>query len=334
MATLKEIAQEAGVSVMTVSRVINKRYGEVSEENIRKIQEIIDRLGYVPNYSARNLSSKSSNIISILIQGTESLLNSPYNASMLNYIIQGIQDRGFNTMVHFISDYSEVTQHLQSWRAQGAIFFGTFDKDMQKIQTSNPMPLIFTDSYSNMRQVINIGIDDYKGGVLAAKHFIEKGHTAFSFVSSYIEDSKVIQQRLNGFRDTLEQNGFSLPDCNIIDSCHMEECAERLCCLSVPATAVFLDSDMHAAELISALRKKSYCIPEDYSVIGFDNLPLSSFLTPQLTSVAQNIEQKAKYTLDILFRHLEDPSLPAENVILDVNLVVRDSVCDRRSSHT
>ena len=192
MATLKEIAQEAGVSVMTVSRVINKRYGEVSEENIRKIQEIIDRLGYVPNYSARNLSSKSSNIISILIQGTETPLSSPYNASMLNYIIQGIQDRGFNTMVHFVSDYSEVTQHLQSWRAQGAIFFGTFDKDMQKIQTSNPMPLVFTDSYSNMRQVINIGIDDYKGGVLAAKHFIEKGHTAFSFVSSYIEDSKVM----------------------------------------------------------------------------------------------------------------------------------------------
>ena len=194
MVTLKDIAREAGVSVMTVSRVVNGQLSKVSEENIKKIQEIIKKRGYVPNSTARSLSAKASNIISVIVQGSGNELINPYNATMVGEIVPYVQEKGYYLMLHFIDNYDDITQRLRAWNARGAIFIGTFDHDVKKIQQDNRIPLVFTDSYSSVRQIINIGIDDYKGGVLAAKHFINKGHC--SFVIGRTLTSGVIQQRL------------------------------------------------------------------------------------------------------------------------------------------
>lgn len=327
MVTLKDIAKEAGVSVMMVSRVINKRFSEVSEENIAKIQEISTRLGYVPNSSARSLSSKSSRIISIIIQGSENPLESPYNAAMLGQIIQEIQGRGYNSMVHFVIDkYSEVTQHLKSWKAEGAIFLGTFDKDIQQIQADNQIPLVFTDSYSSIRQITNIGIDDYKGGVLAARHLIENGHRHFAFVAPHLNTSQLIQQRLKGYSDTIQEAGFTLLPSHIIDMHDLETNLEILCSSQQPITAIFAATDCCAVTLIDLLRQKNYQVPEYFSIIGFDNLPICQYTTPRLTTISQDIRQKAQYASDILFQHLQNDTLPTQNVIMDVKLISRESV--------
>ena len=126
MVTLKDIAERAGVSMMTVSRVMNGKEGKVSEKTAERIRTLADEMGYIPNSSARSLAGRSSQII---------------------------------------------TFRLRSWNAEGAIFLGLFDEEVQQIQNSNRIPLIFIDSYSNVRQLINIGIDDYKGGQLAANYF-------------------------------------------------------------------------------------------------------------------------------------------------------------------
>lgn len=327
MATLKDIAKEAGVSVMMVSRVINKRFSEVSEENIAKIQEISTRLGYVPNSSARSLSSKSSKIISVIIEGSENPLESPYSAAMLGHIIQQVQNRGYNTMVHFVTDqYSEVTQHLKSWKAEGAIFLGTFDKDIQQIQADNQIPLVFTDSYSSIRQITNIGIDDYKGGVLAARHFMENGHRNMAFVAPHISASQLIQQRLKGFEDTIKEAGLALPPSHIIDLYDLEENPDSLCSSPQSVTAIFAATDCCAITLLDILRQRNYQVPQDFSIIGFDNLPISQYTTPKLTTISQDISKKAQYASDILFQHLQNNSLPTQNVIMDVQLISRESV--------
>lgn len=332
MITLKDIAKEAGVSVMTVSRVVNMRYSEVSEENIEKINTIIKRLGYVPNSSARSLSSKSSKIISIIIQGENNVLETPYNATMLGYIIQHVQECGFNAMVHFINEYSDVTKHLQSWNAEGAIFLGTFDKNIQQIQENNKIPLVFTDSYSSVRQLINIGIDDYKGGVLAARHFIENGHREFAFVTLHTSVSQLIQQRLKGFKDTIENAGLSLSEDHILEPFQMEETIQKLTSLKKPVTAIFAAADNTAIELTDQLKEMGYLIPEDFSIIGFDNLSMSRYVSPKLTTISQDIMKKAHYAIDILFQHLNDPTLPTQNIILDVELIKRESVLNRNTS--
>ncbi len=326
MATLKDIAKEAGVSVMTVSRVVNMRYSEVSEENIDKIQAIINKLGYVPNSSARSLSSKSSKIISIIIQGTNNVLESPYNALMLGHIVQHVQKCGYNAMVHFLNDYTDVSKHLQSWKSEGAIFLGTFDKNIQQIQADNKIPLVFTDSYSSIRQLINIGIDDYKGGVLAAEYFIENGHHEFAFITPHTSVSQLIQQRLKGFKDTIESARLSLTPEHILEPVTMEEIIEKLYTFKNHVTAIFVAADNSAIELMDLLKHRGFRIPEDFSIIGFDNLPMSRYVTPGLTTISQDIMKKAQYALDVLFQHLDNPSLPTQNIILNVELVKRASV--------
>lgn len=327
MITLKDIAKEAEVSIMTVSRVVNKRYTQVSKENIEKINAIIDRVGYVPNSSARSLSSKSSKIISIIIQGDNNVLETPYNATMLGYIINRVQEHGFNAMVHFINEYSDVTKHLQTWNAEGAIFLGTFDKNIRQIQENNNIPLVFTDSYSSVRQLINIGIDDYKGGVLAARHFIENGHKKFAFVTLHTSVSQLIQQRLKGFRDTIEKAGLNLD--HILEPVHMGNTVDELCKLKDPVTAIFAAADNTAIELMDQLKQRGRNIPEDFSIIGFDNLSMSQYVSPRLTTISQDIMKKAHFATDILFQHLMDPDLPMQNAILDVVLIQRESVYNR-----
>ncbi len=326
MVTLKDIAREAGVSVMMVSRVVNRRYNEVSQENIDKIQAIIQKLGYIPDSSARSLSSNSSKIISVIIQGIDNPMASPYNANMLGHIISLIQARGYNAMVHFIDDYAEVTKHLRSWKSEGAIFLGTFDENIRQIQEDNQIPLIFTDSYSSVRQFINIGIDDYKGGVLAAGHFLKNGHRDFAVIAPHLHVSQLIQQRVAGFCDTAARAGFAVPPEHILEPYDFEEATDRLCALRGTVTAVFAATDICAIQLISLLKKRGRQVPEDYSLIGFDNLLYSAFSTPALTTIAQNIGQKARYAVDTLFHYLEDSSLPARSVVLDVELIERDSV--------
>ncbi len=326
MVTLKDIAREAGVSTMTVSRVINQKYSEVSDENIEKIQAIIKKLGYIPNSSARSLSSKSSKIISIMIPGSNNPLETPYNSTILGYVLQLIQDQGYNAMVHFIDEYSKITEHLHSWHAEGAIFLGVFDSDIQQIKENNQIPLIFTDSYSSIRQVINIGIDDYKGGLLAAEHFVINGHKELAFVAPAIRHSQVMQQRMDGFIDGLKKAGIFLPPERIIEKIDVESAADMVCNFSKKITGVFVPADQHAVELMDCLKKRGYQLPKDYSIIGFDDLPISQYITPRLTTIKQNIKQKAQYAVDILFQHLKDKNMPTQNIVLNVELVPRESV--------
>jgi LacI family transcriptional regulator len=224
---------------------------------------------------------------------------------MLGYIIQLVQEYGYNAMVHFINEYSDVTKHLQSWNAEGALFLGTFDKNIQQIQADNKLPLVFTDSYSSVRQLINIGIDDYKGGVLAAKHFIENGHRDFAFITPHTSVNQLIKQRLKGFQDTIETANLNLYPEHILEPTNMEETATRLCSFKKPVSAIFVAADNSAIELMDRLKRRGYRIPEDFSIIGFDNLPISQYVTPRLATISQDIKQKAQFALEVLFQHLK-----------------------------
>lgn len=332
MITLKDIAKEAGVSMMTVSRVINKRYSEVSPGTVEKVEKVIQKMNYVPNSSARSLSSRFSRIISVIINGTNNPLESYYNAAMLGGIIQAVQEHGYNTMVHFTDEYTEVTKHLQSWKSEGAIFLGLFEKDICSIQNGNDIPLIFTDSYSRSRQLNNIGLNDYKGGQLAAQHLIRNGHRCMAFVSEFIDSTKitshVMVERLKGFQETIKAEGLSFTEQQVFCITDLSSTVHNIIASPLHITGLFAGSDALARQLISELYRHGYSVPENYSVIGFDDFAESQFGTPTLTTIHQDVQKKARCCVDLLFRHLEEPDLPAQNQVIDVSLIERESVRD------
>lgn len=330
MVTLKDIAERAGVSMMTVSRVINGKEGKVSEKTAEKIRTLANEMGYIPNSSARSLAAKSSHIIAVILRDSDTTnpLIDPYNAAFLGLITQIIQKHGFYVMIHFVQDFSDITFRLRSWNAEGAIFLGLFDEEVQQIQNSNRIPLIFIDSYSNVRQLINIGIDDYKGGQLAADYFLKKGHKNLGFVGPFTKIGGVITKRYQGFSDTLSAHNINLSSSHVYDMEKMEpyEIIDSILQDDCPPTGLFVFSDEVALQLSNIASKKNLAIPSGLSLIGFDDLPSFCTTGDMLTTIHQDIYSKAEITCQILFEHINDPNKPSENVTLDVALVERNSV--------
>ncbi len=327
--TLKDIAAQAGVSIMTVSRVINNVPSRVSEETRRRILSLVNEMGYVPNSSARSLSSNSSRLIAIIMGGSSTALQYPYHAQMTGSICYYFQTKGYSPLLYQVDDFQEVTGQLRSWRVDGAVFLGLFDSDMKKIQEDHRIPLVFTDSYSPMRQITNVGIDDAKGGELAARYLLAKGHRRFAFVGDSADKSPVIRNRLQAFRSVLEEAGVRLPDANILPDRPDGRTLAALCDGPDCPTAFFAAADIVALRLINTLRGIGMEVPRDCSVMGFDNLEFGELAYPALTTIGQDIARKAQIAADLLMRRIEDPDTPAQNIILDVQLIERESVADR-----
>lgn len=326
MVTLKDIAAEAGVSVMTVSRVVNGKFSKVSDSNIHKIQSIIEKRGYVPSQSARSLSSHASRIIAVIVQGDATAMEYPYNAALIGRICLHIQEHNYSSMLYYAFDYRDITKRLRSWYVEGAIFLGMFDQNMRQIREDNQIPLVFTDSYSSERQITNVGIDDYKGGELAARYFLEMGHRRMGFVGGFFNSSSVVRQRLHGFEHALEEAGFPLEEECILTDIPETETLSQLCRGENPVTAFFVPADVNALRLIGILTSMGLRVPEDCSIIGFDDIYFAAYSSPGLTTVRQDIGKKSRLAADLLFRHIEDPKAPAENITLDVQIVERASV--------
>lgn len=326
MVTLKDIAQAAGVSTMTVSRVVNNVPSRVSDDTRKRIWHLVDEMGYVPNSSARSLSGNASHLIAIVIGGEGNLLKYPYNALMTGSISHFFQQKGYSALIYQAQDYREVTRQLRSWRVDGAVFLGLFDSDMKNIRKDNRIPLVFTDSYSPIRQLSNVGIDDYKGGELAAQHLIDNGHRRMAFIGGSVDESPVVRNRLRGFRHTLSKAGLELPDENIFLDDVDSRLLRALFARDDAPTAFFATADITALQLIHALREIGLSVPRDCSVIGFDNLDVSALSMPPLTTIAQDVDRKAQLAAELLIHTIEDSETPTQNIILDVHLIKRSSV--------
>lgn len=319
---------------MTVSNVVNGNLSKVSAEKAELIQSIIKNRKYVQNATARSLAKANSNIVAIILRSIEgeNSLCSPHNATLVGTIIQKLQSFGYYAMINMVQTQEDISKSLQTWNVQGAIFLGMIDNEIEQIYALCNIPMVFIDSYSNVRQLSNVGINDYKGGQLAAEYLIQKGHRSIAFVSPPDYENSVIQQRLMGFADTLKKHHITLPKNHLlwlesdVDQRSVSDTVKALIALQGDVTAVFVTSDQMAASLVGGLYLHGINIPEDLSIISFDNMQISMQISPPLTTIAQDLNQKATLAVEILEHRLQNPSGPAESRILDVQLVERNSV--------
>lgn len=334
MATLKDVAREAGVSPMTVSHIVNGNYSKASQETIERVQRIIKELNYVPSSTARSLSKSNSQIIAVILRGEEqqNTLQNPYNATLVGTIIHRIQREGYYTMVSIMKSEADITQSLRTWNVEGAIFVGMFDDEIERLCAATSTPMVFIDSYSSVRRLSNVGIDDYKGGRLAARCLMEHGHRSLAFIGPPSEHTGVIHYRFAGFCEELKANGIEFDSTHRftlesdVDTKAIDALGRGIAAQREEITGAFVASDQIASFLINSLRRSGLRVPEDLSLVGFDNLPIAQQLTPQLTTIAQNLEQKAVLAVEVLFRRLKNPGAPVESMILDVELIERESV--------
>jgi len=336
MLTLKDIAEEAGVSTATVSNVINGNVARVSRENAARIKKIIKKKQYVPNSSARTLAAKSSRIIAGVIIGGRgvNMLKDSYNAEFFGELVCAVQERGYYLMIRYENSYEELLQSLRSWNIDGAVFVGTPDAYIKKIREDIQIPLIFTDSYTNQKKINNVSINDFKGGLLAAEHFLRKGHTQLGFAGYGFEkqEKNVVTERLAGFLSALGERGikvqkkrlFFVADGNSMDD--VQKITTRLKTEKGGITGLFVSADKLAITLMEALAEHGLRVPADISIIGYDDLAFASTMSPNLTTIRQDISKKAQIAIDMLFSQIEEKNISTLSTVLDVTLVERDSV--------
>ena len=332
MSTLKEIAKAAGVSTTTVSNVINGNYRRVSAETVETVQRLIRETGYTPNQYARSLAHRGSRIVAVVVQADdgENVLLNPYHSIYVGSLTLELYKHGYYPLLRFANDFHTLDQDIRGWNVAGTLFSGSYSQFLEQVKSSiDSIPTVFTDCYFDLNTVNYVSLDDAEGGRVGGDYLVGMGHRRLGFIATNLINSEVDQQRLVGLRESLASHGLTIDDAWILPdgdlSVHHDQLADILLRPDGP-TAFFCCSDKIAIYLIQFVTELGKRVPEDISVLGFDDLPLAAMAVPRLTTIAQDVAKKAEIAVDMLVRHIEDRTLPPERATLGVTIVERDSV--------
>ena len=212
MITLKDIAREAGVSITTVSNVIHNKKNRASPELVASIREIIERENYVPSMTARTLASNASPIIGIINHVVSpragGFLADPFHNIFMGSIENRTREEGYFLMVRTVEDPHGLEAVHRNWNLAGMIFLGLFQDEFFSSVRRMGIPYVLIDSYINLPEVCNVGLEDRKGGQMATRYLLERGHRAIAFTSPFIRENGVVEQRLLGYKDALTEFGI------------------------------------------------------------------------------------------------------------------------------
>lgn len=337
MPTIKDIAREAGVSVTTVSNVIHGKSSHVAAETVERINKIIDAYNYTPNLSARALVNRSSKIIGVinhLIPGKKgSFLQDPFHGTFIGGIERALRERGYYLMVRTVENEEELYSLFRNWNLDGVILTGLFKDNFFARLLKTEKPIVLLDSYINNDRVFNVGLDDYAGGRMAVEYLVSRGHRGIAFASPHILPDGVLEERFRGYRDALEEAGIPFRSENVYEQEITPQESFSLgteLALRRDLTACFATADLMAAGIVSGLQSRGVRVPQDMSVIGFDDLYLSLVSSPQLTTIHQDIDAKGVLAANVMVDYLEGKMPASRRMVLPVSLVERGSVTSRK----
>ena len=335
MSTIRDIATEAGVSVMTVSNVINNNHARVSPATERRVREIMEKHNYVPNMAARSLISKSSRIIAVLLPiwhgSTASMLRDPYAGQLAGYLEELLREREYYVMLCSFERAEQVLMLQKTWQMDGMILILPHeDAVTRELIEKTQKPLVVIDRHYEDLPTLSVCLDDRGGGYRAAKYLLERGHRRIGFAAPSIFESSVLRDRYDGFREALGEYGLVPREDWLFDGVtHQaggDRVAEAVCRMSDRPGAIVATEDLLACGIIKGCQDRGMQIPRDLSVIGFDDSMPARLITPELTTVAQNIREKADRSVRMLMRALEEPSFRDAHEVLDVSVKERRSV--------
>ena len=333
MSTIKDIANAVGVSCTTVSNVIHGRAGRVSAETIALINDAIDRLGYVPNMSARSLVSSSSKVIGMISHLTankkETIIEDPFHSAFIGSIEKTLRENGYYLMLRAVETTADLSAFLRNWNVDGLFFTGIFEDDFYYTLKDLNIPIVLIDSYVPGSSMCNVGLEDYQGGYTATKYLIDRGHRRIAFASPPIKIKGVVSERFRGYKDALSEASIPFHHALVFEQELDTETTINLgkhLATRDDVTAVFATADILAAGIMAGIQQSGKSVPEDISVIGFDDINLCRLTSPTLTTIHQDAPLKGKLAVNFLIDMLDKNPQKEREVILPINLVERESV--------
>lgn len=332
--TIKDIAEEIGVSTATVSNVIHGKTKKISDRTVAKVQEKLQESGYIPNMAAVLLAQNSSKIVCVVVSDHEKyegkMLEDPFVSQMINSISKELSARDYFMMIKEERDIDKLVAYASMWNMAGLILMGFCSVDYEKLRSKMHIPFVVVDSYErNVKNYIDIGIDNIDGGYQAGQYLIQNGHERILYFADNKEDCDMF--RYQGLRKALQENNLPVNEefyqLVSMEKNMREKDYENLLVYirKMKITAVFAASDQYALELMRFLLKKGINVPEEISIMGFDDIPLAAQIYPGLSTISQNIPLRGRMAVEMLQNQIEGRS-EGGSLLLPAQLIERESV--------
>ncbi len=329
--TIYDVAKKANVSISTVSKVLNNT-GSISEKTKKKIWDVIDELQYQPSLVLS--AKKALKTIGVLIPD----ISNPFMAEVTRAIEDSGRKKGFSVIICSTDNDSTKEEEYISMLKQkyvDGIIVATGLKNSRGIREliESDMPVVMLSRDVPYLPVDTVVVDDFQGGYEAAVHLVQLGHRKVAMIAENINIPS-IKKRIDGFKEGLQISGIPIEDTPILySSLNLNECKEV--CLDLlkdkenRPTAIFVSTEMLAFGVLQAARTLKIQVPNQLSLIGFDNSILAKLCDPQLTTIAQPIEEMGAKVIELLVNEItnnqERAKKVTQRVTLSPFLIVRDS---------
>ena len=321
-----DIAEELGVSTATVSNVIHGKTKKISDETVKRVQQLLEERQYIPSMAGILLAQNDSRIIGVVINNHEKyeghVLEDPFIASAINHLSIEIEQAGYFMMIKTTNELKDIVKFASMWNLEGMVIIGFCEDEYDELREFMRIPFVVYDGYfENKGRICNLTIQNFNGGRQVGRHYKELGHCKALYLSD--NDICVDLERYQGFCEEFgkENTDFWLIPMHKQDrSCFYEEHFSELS----KYTAVFAASDYYAIDFMQFVMARGMRVPEDISIAGFDDNPICEQVVPSLTSVQQNGRERAKQALSMLKALKQGENVECQRE-LPVTLIVRNS---------
>ena len=323
-----DIAEELGVSTATVSNVLHGKTKKVSAATIKRVQEKLAESGYIPNMAATLLAQNNSRIIGVVVNDHPKyeghLLEDPFVSGALNALSDEIERDGYFMMLKKTTAIMDAVPFASMWNMDGMILLGFCEDEYQRLRDSIRIPFVIYDGvYENKGNVCNLVLAERDGGRQVGKYLREGGHRRVLCIA----DNAVLPDydRYLGLCDGLETEAdlWVIP----MKKEQREAYYEKRLSEFEEYTAIFAVSDYYAVDVMYYLMGHGISVPEDISVIGFDDTMLSTTVKPALSTVGQDVSYRARMAMEYLMKMRAD-RLCSVTKTVPLKLIVRESSSD------
>lgn len=327
--TLNDVAAVSGVSYQTVSRVINN-HPNVADETRDRVLDAISKLDYRPNRMARSLAAKRSNTLAVVTFG----MTYYGPAQMMINVERAARSSGYDLIFSNITELSNVQDALSQvtqWQVDGILAITpTATCSYEELRELSRVPIVLIDPEQG-QPIPSVTVDQYEGSRLVTQHLIDLGHRHICEVSGPIEWHGSAWYgaiaRHQAWEDTLHQANIN-PGMSVQGDWSAKSgyaMAQQLIEQKQHFTALVVGNDQMALGAMRALRQQGYSIPQDISVVGFDNMPESAYFEPPLTTIYQDFDMLGKQGVEYLIERINAPELMVTQHLIQPHLIVRDS---------
>ena len=325
--TIHDVATAAGVSVSTVSRVLNDK-DDIAPETYERVKTIIAEMGYASSLAARSMRSRRMNVIGLIMPDA----GEPFPIEVMKGVNSAIAALDYDLIIYTCGD---VRKHYTADRERkfvallnNSITDGVIVITPAAAHFNTIAPVVAVDPHNESTEYPSVISTNKAGAIEAVDYLIKLGHRRIGFISGR-SDLMSADRRLRGYQERLAQAGIPIDPDLIVQGDFTAatglKCATQLLSLPVPPTAIFAANDQTALGAYQAAREAGLSIPADLSVVGFDNIPEAAQADPGLTTVDQSIQEMGKSAIQMLVKLIEGEPLESNLIKTSTRLVIRDS---------